>query len=63
MVYDNGMLIKDNRNLLFFFLGESLYRVDLCGGQKNWTSCSFNFIIEPLRQNQLILIHYTFLAF
>lgn len=48
MVYDNGMLIADNRNLFVCFLGELLLGgVDLCGGQKNWMSCSFYLSKNP----------------
>lgn len=52
MVYDNGMLIADNRNLFVCFLGELLLGgggggVDLCGGQKNWMSCSFYLSENP----------------
>ena len=49
MVYDNGMLIADNRNLFVCFLGELLLGggVNLCGGQKNWMSCSFYLSENP----------------
>lgn len=48
MVYDDGMLIADNRNLFVCFLGElPLGGVDLCRGQKNWMSCSFYLSENP----------------
>ena len=48
MVYDNGMLIADNRNLFVCFLGELLLGgVDLYGGPKNWMSCSFYLSENP----------------
>ena len=67
MVYDDGMLIADNRNLFVCFLGELL----LGGGGGGLTyvgarriGCLVAFICQrTLKTRELILIHYTFLAF
>ena len=63
MVYDNGMLIADNRNLFVCFLGELLLEGFTYVGARR-IGCLVAFICQRTHKTrELILIHYTFLAF